>query len=199
MFIARSFDINKPGKDPKDMVGGILGGILRQGVFKKNDEIEIKPGLEFTEKNQKVWKPIKTKITGIMSGGSDVDEIKPGGSMAILTSLDPSIVKSDSLGGAIVGLPGKLPEVINEIKLDLNLLDRVVGAKQELKVDPIKINEMLMLNVNSSATVGVVLTLGKDEATLKLKRPVCAEQGSRVTISRLVEHRFRLIGYGILK
>jgi translation initiation factor 2 subunit 3 len=199
MFIARSFDINKPGNDPENMVGGILGGILRQGTLKKNDEIEIKPGLEFTEKNQKIWKPIKTTITGIMSGGSEVNEIKPGGSMAILTSLDPSIVKSDSLGGAIVGLPGKLPEVVNEIKLDLHLLDRVVGAKQELKVEQVKLGEMLMLNVNSSATVGVVLALGKNEVTLKLKRPVCAESGSRVTISRLVEHRFRLIGYGILK
>ncbi len=199
MFIARSFDINKPGALPKELVGGILGGILRQGILKKGDEIEIKPGLEFIEKNQKVWKPIKTKITGIMSGGSKVDEIRPGGSMAILTELDPSIVKSDSLGGAIVGLPGKLPEVRHSLKLELHLLERVVGAKQDLNVEAIKPNEMLMLNVNSSATVGIVASLGKNESTLDLKRPVCAELGSRVTISRLVEHRFRLIGFGIIK
>jgi translation initiation factor 2 gamma subunit (eIF-2gamma) len=29
--------------------------------------------------------------------------------------------------------------------------------------------------------------------------PVCAAVGSRVTISRLIANRFRLIGYGILK
>ncbi|MBI4149477.1 hypothetical protein HY491_03440, partial [Candidatus Woesearchaeota archaeon] len=29
--------------------------------------------------------------------------------------------------------------------------------------------------------------------------PVCAEKGSRVTISRRIGNRFRLIGYGILQ
>ena len=199
MFVARSFDINKPGIVPKELTGGVIGGILKQGALKIGDEIEIKPGLEFTEKNQKVWKPIKTKIQAIMSGGSKVDEIHPGGSMGILTSLDPSIVKSDSLGGSLVGLPGKLPQVLDQITIETNLLERVVGAKQELDVVPIKPAETLMLNVNSSATVGVVTNLGKNQVTLKLKRPICAEKESRITISRLIEHRFRLIGFGVIK
>jgi translation initiation factor 2 subunit 3 len=199
MFVARSFDVNKPGSKSKDWVGGILGGILKQGILKIGDEIEIKPGLEFTEKNQKIWKPVKTKIKGIMSGGSNVNEIQPGGSMAILTSLDPSIVKSDSLTGSVVGIPGKLPDVLDSLTVEANLLKRVVGAKQELDVEKIKPNEMFMLNVNSSATVGVVTSINKNLITLKLKRPVCAEKGSRITISRLIEHRFRLIGYGIIK
>lgn len=199
MFVARSFDVNKPGIAPKNLVGGVLGGILKQGKLKTGDEIEIKPGLEFTEKNQKIWKPIKTRIIAIMAGGAQVNEIKPGGSMGILTTLDPSIVKSDSLGGSIIGLPGKLPDIKYQLKMEVNLLKRVVGAKQELDVEPIKPNEMFMLNVNSYATVGVVTNISKNEIVLKLKRPVCAETGSRVTISRLVEHRFRLIGFGIIK
>ncbi len=44
MYIARSFDINKPGTDIDKLVGGILGGALIQGVLKKGDEIEIRPG-----------------------------------------------------------------------------------------------------------------------------------------------------------
>jgi translation initiation factor 2 subunit 3 len=199
MFVARSFDVNKPGTFPKNMVGGVLGGVLRQGTLKAGDEIEIKPGLEFVEKNQKIWKPIKTQILTIMSGGSKVDEIKPGGSMGIMTLLDPSIVKADSLVGSLVGIPGKLPPVISSIKIEVNLLKRVVGAKEELDVEPIKPAEMLMLNVNSAATVGVVTNINKNLAVLKLKRPICADLGSRVTISRLVEHRFRLIGFGIIK
>jgi translation initiation factor 2 subunit 3 len=199
MYVARSFDINKPGTIPKDMVGGILGGILKQGTLKTDDEIEIRPGMEYTEKNQKVWKPIKTKITGIVTGGEKTDSIKPGGSIGILTTLDPSIVKSDSLGGTIVGLPEKLPNIVDELKMEVNLLKRVVGAKQELEVEQIKLKEVLMLNVNSSATVGVVINISKNQATLKLKRPVCTGKDSRITISRLIEHRFRLIGYGIIK
>lgn len=199
MLVARSFDINRPGTLPKDMLGGVLGGVLKQGILRVGDEIEIKPGLEFVEKNQKIWKPIKTKIVGIVSGGSKVDEIKPGGSMGVMTLIDPSIVKADSFVGSLVGLPGKLPQVMNSFKIEFNLLKRVVGAKEELNVDPIKPAEVLMLNVNSAATVGVVANIAKNSAVVKLKRPICADFGSRVTVSRLIEHRFRLIGFGIIK
>jgi len=56
-----------------------------------------------------------------------------------------------------------------------------------------------MLNVNSAATVGVVTELGKKEVKMILKLPICAEKGSRITISRRIGNRFRLIGYGVLK
>ncbi|MBW2979824.1 translation initiation factor IF-2 subunit gamma [Candidatus Woesearchaeota archaeon] len=199
MLVARSFDINKPGTKVKDLTGGVLGGSLKQGVIKDKEEIEIKPGYEVEEKNKKVWKPIKTKITALKSGGAGVKEVRPGGSFGIMTSLDPAIVKSDKLTGSVVGKPGKLPDVFYEFMLETHLLERVVGTKEELKVDPIKMGEALMLNVNAAATVGVVIGLKKDHAKCKLKLPVCAEPGSRVTISRMVGNRFRLIGYGIIK
>ena len=56
-----------------------------------------------------------------------------------------------------------------------------------------------MLNVNSTATVGIVAELKKGSALLRLKLPVCAEAGARVTLSRLLGSRWRLIGYGIIK
>jgi len=71
-----------------------------------------------------------------------------------------------------------------------------VGSKDELVVDPIKMNEILMLNVNSTATVGTVSELKKDSIKLKLKKPVCAFKQDRVTISRMLGARWRLIGYG---
>ena len=79
------------------------------------------------------------------------------------------------------------------------MLERVVGAKEDLKVEPIKPNEILMLNVNSAATVGFVQGISKNKVKCKLKLPVCADAGSKVTISRRVGTRFRLIGYGIIK
>ena len=57
-------------------------------------------------------------------------------------------------------------------------------------------NEALMLNVNSAATVGMVIGLKKKKVICRLKIPVCAEINSRVTISRKIGNRFRLIGYG---
>jgi translation initiation factor 2 subunit 3 len=199
MLVARSFDINKPGSKPKELVGGVLGGTVKQGTFKVGDEIEIIPGYMVEEKNKKIWKPLKTKIMKIFSGGAPVEEIHPGGSMAISTSLDPTVVKSDTLTGSLVGITGKLPAVHNQISLTTHLLERVVGAKEETEVKPLAKNEVLMLNVNSAATVGVVLDPSKKNTTCVLKKPVAANPGDRITISRKVGDRFRLIGYGILK
>ena len=52
------------------------------------------------------------------------------------------------------------------------------------------------LNVNSAATVGIAVELKKNAVKCKLKLPVCADPGSKVTISRKIGNRFRLIGYG---
>ncbi len=199
MLVARSFDINRPGALPKELVGGVLGGAVRQGVFGVGQEIEIRPGRR-SEKSGKVsWLPIVTKITGLVTGGASINQVGPGGSVGVQTSLDPGIVKADSLAGAVVGAPGKLPPVWNEFKLEIHLLERVVGAKDELVVEPLKPGETIMLNVNSSATVGIVAELKKGMVLLRLKLPVCAEPGARVTLSRLLGSRWRLIGYGIIK
>ena len=196
MLVARSFDINKPGITPEKLVGGVLGGSLKQGTLNVGSTIEIRPGRIVIEKNQQVWKPITAKIIGLNSGSSNLESVGPSGSIGVLTSLDPSIVKSDQITGSLVGTPEKLPKVWNEIILDVHLLKRVVGTKEELNVEPIKMAEPLMLNVNSAATVGFVIELRKNKIKCRLKLPVCADAGSRVTISRRIGNRFRLIGYG---
>ncbi len=196
MLVARSFDINRPGITPDKLVGGVLGGSLRQGILKIDEVIEIRPGRTVIEKNQQIWKPITTKIVTLNSGGLELEQVVPSGSIGVMTSLDPSVVKSDQLTGSIAGLPGKLPKVWTDLILDVHLLQRVVGTKEELNVEPVKMAEPLMLNVNSAATVGIVGELKKNRIKCKLKLPVCADAGSRVTISRRIGNRFRLIGYG---
>lgn len=198
-FVARSFDVNKPGTTPDKMVGGILGGAVKQGRFKVGDELTILPGYEVAEKNQKVWKPLTSKVYGLMAGTTKVEEAHPGGTVALLTGLDPTVVKSDKLVGAVVGVTGKLPKIWSSFTIEPHLLERVVGAKDKLVVDPMKLGEMLMLNVNAAATVGVVKDLSKGVVKLDLRRPVCADTGARITISRSVGQRWRLIGYGIIK
>ena len=195
MLVARSFDINKPGSAPKKLIGGVLGGAVKRGSFKVGEEIEIAPEKIFGEKPRS----LSTTIAGLMSGTDEVSEIHPGGSVAILTSLDPSLISSDGLSGTVVGLKGKLPPIWHEFSLKVHLLERVVGSKDEEEVKPIAEKEMLMLNVNSAATVGVIEDLKKGIASVKLKIPVCAEKGSRVTISRRIGNRFRLVGYGIIQ
>ena len=112
-FVARSFDVNKPGQEINNLIGGVLGGAVKQGAFKVNDKIEINPGIKFNDK----YFTIKSQIINLMSGNEKLKEAKPGGSIAILTDLDPSIVKSDSLTGNVVSLEGKSPDVFYSLKL----------------------------------------------------------------------------------
>ncbi len=199
MLVARSFDINKPGTVPKGISGGVLGGTLKQGVFKIGDEIEIRPGRRIEQHNQINYIPITTRIDGMYSGNEKIDVAYPGGSVALSTKLDPGVVKSDSLIGSLVGHKGNLPDTLSELTLETHLLKRVVGMKEDADVEPIRAGETLMLNVNASSTVGQVVRADGKNAEFKLKLPVCASKGARVTISRMLGSRFRLIGYGILQ
>ncbi len=199
MFIARSFDINKPGSGIKDLKGGVLGGVLVQGQLKAGDEIEIRPGIITEEKNKIVAKPLKTEIVSIISGGNSLNTVKPGGSLGILTKLDPFIVGNDRLTGNIMGLPDKLPPIHYKLKLKTNLLEKVIGAKEDINVEPLKMNEILMLNINTTTTIAYITRLGKNEIECVLKKPICADIDSKVIISRRIGTRFRLIGYGIIE
>ncbi len=196
MFIARSFDINKPGTEISKIHGGVFGGSVKQGKLKINDVIEIRPGLKIEKEGRTSYKPIMANIIAIKSEKDDLSEAHPGGSIAILTGLDPAIVKSDSLIGNVLGIQGKVPQVWEEMTIKPKLLERAVGMDKDMKIEPIKKGEPLMLNVNASATIGTVLELKKDLVKVKLKRPVCATKENRLTISRLMGSRFRLIGIG---
>ncbi|HLP79892.1 MAG TPA: translation initiation factor IF-2 subunit gamma [Acidobacteriota bacterium] len=198
-LVARSFDVNKPGTEPKDLKGGILGGSLVRGKISVGDTIEIRPGRVMERKNQLAAVSYKTQVVSLVTGGKSVQSIQPGGSVGILTKLDPAIVKADKLTGCVVGHVDKLPPVwVSTLKLDVHLLDRVVGSVETAAVDPLRKMEPLMLNVNSATTVGVITELSKKEVVCTLKLPICADVGSRVTISRRIGNRFRLIGYGII-
>lgn len=195
-MVARTFDINKPGALPKDLKGGVLGGSLKRGQLKVGDEIEITPGRVVTEHNQLTWHPFKTKVTSIVTGGNAVDSIVPGGSVAVMTDLDPALVKGDILRGNVVGLPDKVPQVWTKIKFKPSLMKRVVGKTSDLKVNPIAKNEQLLMNVNSAATVGLVTDVSKKGVSCVLKIPIAADVGQKISLSRQMGNRFRLIGFG---
>ena len=201
MLIARSFDINKPGLSIKKITGGVLGGTLTEGTMHPGDELEIRPGRKVESENITKWVPIITKISKIIAGKGEVEEATPGGLLAVGTTLDPTLTKSDTLTGQVAGKPGTLPPTRDIFTMDLHLLERVVGATDELEIGDIKTSEPLMLNVGTATTVGVVTSARADVnvAEVKLKRPICAQTGSMVAISRRVGSRWRLIGVGVIK
>ncbi len=199
MFIARSFDINKPGMQADEIRGGVIGGSLIEGEFKVGDEIEISPGRKIEEHGRTRWEPITTKVTGLIAGGSGFKAVGPGGLLGVGTELDPAVTKADNLVGKLAGKPGTLPPVRHQFAMDVRLLDRVIGSDVDLAVDPIKTREPLMLNVGTATTVGVVTSAREGTVDVALKLPVCADAGHRVAISRRIGTRWRLIGSGEIK
>mgnify|MGYP001581264610 CR=1 FL=1 len=197
-LIARSFDINKPGKTIEKLNGGVLGGILKQGTLKVGDEIEIKPGLSSKKANQLVYESLTTKILSLHKGNQSVKEIIPGASISIETSLDPFLTKTDSLTGCVASTKGTLPEISHKIKIKSELFKEVLGEAEHKLVEPIKTKEMLMLNINTTTTVGIVEKIdakGK-EIELNLNIPVVALKGDNVGIARNINSHWRLIGWG---
>jgi len=194
MFIARSFDVNRPGTKIDKIVGGVLGGSIKQGMLKVGDKIQIAPGRQVTEKGQTKWVAIKTTIRSINAGGENVTEAGPGGSLGVLVGLDPSIVKSDQLSGSVICKEGELPPLWETLTIKPKLLQRIVGLKKEEKIEPIKKGEPLMINVNSEITAGFVVELKKDKVIINLKRPLCAEIGSKLALSRRIGTSWKLIG-----
>lgn len=198
MYIARSFDVNKPGMTSDQLFGGVLGGSLIQGKMKIGDEVEIKPGRKVEEKGKIRYEPITTMVIGLIAGGKQKKKITPGGLVAIGTALDPAITKADGTAGKVIGKIGTLPPVWFKLQMDIHLLERVVGSAKELKVEKIKKSEPLMLNIGTSTTVGVVTDAYSEIAKVNLKIPICAKLGQRVAISRRIEGRWRLIGFGVI-
>ncbi len=186
IYIARSFDINKPGTRPKDLKGGVLGGTIIRGVIKKGDEIEIRPNPENII--------LKTKIAGIQQAGINLDCGEPGGLVGIMTTLDPSLCRADNLSGYLAGK--NLPDVLDHIKLEFTKLKRAI----KLGDSSISPGDNLMINVAVSKSVGQLTSVkkkgDKQQIELKLKLPICAEKGDMVAISKLISGRWHLIGYG---
>jgi translation initiation factor 2 subunit 3 len=101
VLIARSFDVNKPGCNWKELQGGVIGGSLIRGILHEDEDIEIRPGLQLQVENRIKWEPITTRITSIHAGSTRVTEATPGGLLGIGTRLDPAITKSDALAGQV--------------------------------------------------------------------------------------------------
>jgi translation initiation factor 2 subunit 3 len=195
-LIARSFDINKPGTPIAGLHGAVLGGTLKQGTLNVGDEIEIKPGRVIKESNQYYYKTLKTKVLSLFNGSKKVQQLTPGGSMSIETALDMALGKTDALAGSIVSVPGFLPDIASNIKIKFTMFPEVFGANERVKVEPLKVSEMIMLSINTSMTIGVIKRIKNNEAELSLKIPIVPQRGNNTGIARNINNHWRLIGYG---
>jgi translation initiation factor 2 subunit 3 len=188
MLVVRSFDINRPGAEVENLKGGIIGGALIQGELKLEDEIEIKPGIKIKEE----WITLKTKILGLQKAGKNLNAAKAGGLLGVMTELDNTLTKADSLTGSVAGKD--LPPILSKIALKVNILNL-----SEEKIEPIKNAEQVMVSVGTARTLGIVKNVKKDKCELELRLPVCAEKGDRTVLARRVMEKWKLIGWGFIE
>ncbi|MCC6014417.1 MAG: translation initiation factor IF-2 subunit gamma [Desulfurococcaceae archaeon] len=200
MFVARSFDVNKPGTPPEKLVGGVVGGSVIRGVFRVGDEIEISPGARVVEGGKITFRKLYTRIESIRFGERSFKEARPGGLVAIGTGLDPSLTKADRLVGSVVGLADQLPEPRNHLAVDYHLFERAVGTRELQKVPPLRVGEKIMITVGTATVMAVVKRLSADwfEAELTDK-PVVSWKNMKVAISRNIMNRWRLVGWGVVR
>jgi translation initiation factor 2 subunit 3 len=199
LYVLRSFEVNKPGTEVDDLLGGIIGGSVVQGVFRVGEDIEIKPGIPIQEGGKTKYERLITKVRSLSVSRGQVQEATSGGLVGLGTDLDPSLTKSDGLVGNVAGKVDTLPSTLGKITLDVNLFEKVVGTELAVPVEKIRTNEALVLNVGTTVTSGVVSSAREDIVDVNLKKPVCAEAGSKIAISRRIADSWRLIGFGTMK
>jgi translation initiation factor 2 subunit 3 len=193
MYIARSFDINKPGIDIGSMKGGVIGGALIRGKIMKGDKIEIRPGIKSAKTKREVYEPILTVAEELSNGTDKIEEALPGGLIGIETEIDPTFTKADGLVGNVIGKVGKLPPVVSSITMSYTKLNR-----NDIPDQSMGLNEPLILGMGTNTAIGYVLKAKKSGIEISLKHPVCAEKGMRVAVMRNIGKRWRLSGYGII-
>ncbi|GAG78701.1 unnamed protein product, partial [marine sediment metagenome] len=75
-------------------------------------------------------------------------------------------------------------------------LDRVIGSEVQMKVQPLKHGEKLLLVVGTEKTGGTVTKILKNSTIIKIVPSICAPERFIYAISRIINRRYRLIGYG---
>jgi len=153
---------------------------------------------------------IESQITSLQADENLLMYAVPGGLIGVGMKVDPFITRSDALVGQIIGHPGKMPEVLSEIDVAYFLLKRLLGVKsndratnqdgeKKNKVSSLKLDEILMINVGSQSLAGKVVNVKKDSVRIEFLKPVCANIGDKIAMSRRVDNNFRLIGWGEIK
>jgi translation initiation factor 2 subunit 3 len=196
MYVARSFDVNRPGTGIKDLRGGVMGGSIIRGRFRVGEEIEIRPGINTAKDKQKreSYEPIYTKIESLSAGNDKLDEAIAGGLIGIGTEIDPAFSKSDGLVGQVVGLAGKLPDAIQSAEFTYFSLNRNDIPKQAFRD-----GEPVLLGVGTGTVIGYVKKARKDRLQVEFKHTVCIDKTAKISVLRNFTQRWRLSGYGVLR
>lgn len=197
MIIIRSFNINKINTKIGDIQGGVVGGSIIQGILNIGDKFIIKPGFvvknqEYDEKNgeNKKWKtyPLTSTVKSINADTNNLTRAISGGLIGVCSLLDSSLTANNKLVGNILSAYNRDENVYETFMIEFTPLNEYVINK----------GDNIMINHNACNTNALVYSIKKNKIVLELlDRPMCAEIGDSITISKNI-NGFNIIGYGII-
>jgi translation initiation factor 2 subunit 3 len=194
--ISRTFDINKPGTNWREVNGGVIGGSLISGKVKVGDEIEILPGYLSKDKNGKfTCNTITTKILSIKSDNNELDEIIPGGLVGIRTDLDPFYCKNDTLAGnaAIIKNTNQKPKIYNQVYLDTNYIN-TFGFNWEPKI-----HDLVSIQMGTRVIDAKVTDINRNTLLFDFVKPVCISDNEHIIICKVIDRILRIVADSYLK
>jgi translation initiation factor 2 subunit 3 len=101
-IVVRSFDVNKPGTETKDLRGGVAGGTLIRGVLQLGEEVEIRPGIiSKGQSGETRVAPILSRIVSLFSDNNNLIYAVPGGLVGVGLKIDPFLTRGDRLVGRV--------------------------------------------------------------------------------------------------
>lgn len=90
----------------------------------------------------------------------------PGGLIAVGMKVDPQFTIRDSMVGHTIGYPGQMPAVFIEIDVQTTFLRRIVGSRDDTKIENIKEGEILLINIGSTSCGGTVMSVRDNMARI---------------------------------
>ncbi len=187
MYISRSFDVNKPGTPIEKLQGGVLGGSIVQGTLSPHQKVEITPGVN--------GKTIQIEVQSLNISSGKLSEARPGGLIAMGTTLDPGITSMDKFKGQIVCAPNTLHAPVDYLSIDFNELPRLLGEKLPFP----HIKELMVLTIGTNTLVGEIVSVKKNQIDMNLKGKMTIEKGQKIAISRRDKAGWRLAGWGVAR
>ncbi|CAH6421529.1 Homing endonuclease [uncultured virus] len=185
MVVIRSFNINHPNVNIRDLEGGVVGGTILKGNIKIGDQIKILPGLiKDIKQNDKKWqyKPLISRIHSINSEKNNLTLAIPGGLIGVKLTIDPALTAKDRLVGNIVININSQDSylILEELFLLLELLE---DRKTNLKKD-----DVIIINSNASNTKGKIKIIKKKKAVIELlEKPLCVQLNDYITLSKFLD------------
>lgn len=194
MTIVRSFDVNRPRVLTDEINGAVFGGAIQAGYLAVGDTICVMPGVISYKNGNKTYTPLVTQVTGIMSDKSPLNVALPGGFIAISTTLDPYLSKSDTMVGNTIIKINSLEEIDTQCFTG-NILDVVNLVTLDDNID-LKIGNEYFLVVHGMGQYGTLKSIELNVHKFELSSVTSVFPNDKIAIMQNDLGHLKMLSYG---